>query len=345
MASATQICSGTTLKLSVQGVQVVNWIYKDNSGSWQNTFSGNQATYSVTLTTSTNVSREYRAIINHSTCSNDTTAGVSISLLTASYGNNNSLVPLSSLTTTCSNSSIVVAIPAQYIVKEWLYRDNNSGNWFVYSTGNSTTLNVSGSTTTTPLIRSLRAVVASGSGCSYDTSAAVNLTFNPQSKGNRNDIIPIPTTTNVCAGTNTQASVSSLLSVQNWIYRDNNGIWQSSFSGSSISVSTSSITANTTRDFRVLIIDNDNCRLDTSAMSSITIVLNRGNDNNIVPTSTNPVVCSGNTATVAIPSNLSSQVTGWLRRDNNTGNWTLISTTSVTYNDFSTTVSAPTLRS
>jgi hypothetical protein len=345
VASATQICSGTTLKLSVQGVQVVNWIYRDNSGSWQNTFSGNQSTYSVTINVSSNTSREYRAIINHSTCNNDTTAGVTVSLQAAGYGNINSLVPLSSSASACSNSNVIVSIPAQYTVKEWLYRDNNSGNWFVYSTGNSTTLNVSGSATTTPLIRSLRAVVAGGSGCSYDTSAAVNLTFNPQSKGNRNDIIPIPTATNVCAGTNTQASVSSLLSLQNWIYRDNNGSWQNSFSGSSINVSTSSITTNTTRDFRVLVNDNDNCRLDTSAMASITIVLNRGNDNNIVPTSTNPIVCSGNTATVAVPNNLSSQVTGWLRRDNGTGNWTLISSTSVTYNDFSTTVSVPTSRS
>jgi hypothetical protein len=93
VASATQICSGTTLKLSVQGVQVVNWIYRDNSGSWQNTFSGNQSTYSVTINVSSNTNREYRAIINHSTCNNDTTAGVTVSLQAAGYGNINSLVP------------------------------------------------------------------------------------------------------------------------------------------------------------------------------------------------------------------------------------------------------------
>jgi hypothetical protein len=152
VASATQICSGTTLKLSVQGVQVVNWIYRDNSGSWQNTFSGNQSTYSVTINVSSNTNREYRAIINHSTCNNDTTAGVTVSLQAAGYGNINSLVPISSSASACSNSNVIVSIPAQYTVKEWVYRDNNTGNWFVYSTGNSSTLNVSGFTaTTTPL--------------------------------------------------------------------------------------------------------------------------------------------------------------------------------------------------
>ncbi len=342
-ASNTNVCSGSSVTISISTSGTVSyWLYKDNSGSW--------TTYNYPYTSfndyNTNVgsttTRQYRAIISSSTgCTIDTSATLSITISPRTYGNS-STTPTVNNSTICSGTQVVaqVAIGGGGSVIKWMYRDNNTGAWLDGSYSSSTTYYDYNTTVVSSITRSYRALILSGTGCSIDTTNAVNVTINPIGKGNSGST-PTAANATVCAGNTVSVSLTTG-NVMQWVYRDgSSGSWISlGTSGSTVYDYNTNVGSNTVRNYRAIVYNIAACSYDTTNAVTVNINLLTSGNSTQVPIISNSTICSGNLSSVSLtPAN--GYVQNWLYRDGGTGVWTVLTNfASNSYNDYNTTVTS-----
>lgn len=353
---ASSICTGTTIGLSVtagSGNSVLKWIYKNNAGAWTDFYVGNYTSltdYNTTVASTT--VRSYRAIITKGlSCTNDTSATVTVTINPRSNGNDNTITPTSTSTSYCSASYVGVSVTpgSGNSLSKWIYRDNNIGVWLDWNVGTSTSVTDYYTTVSTITTRSYRAIIAKGSACNLDTSAALNVTLNPIGFGNQNTIAPIASNGNVCSGNPASLNVSGYTgtSVLRWLYRDNlTGAWNVIASGSNyLTDYNTTVSSTTVRSYRAMINNSANCSTDTTGIVNVTLnPITNGNNATAAQTS-QATFCSGNAVNVFINTPINYAINSWLYRDNG-GVWNVMSiTSSASVYDYNTTVASTLSRS
>lgn len=348
-ASSLTPCPGTSLVLRTMqyGYQVTAWLYKDGAGSWSNFTSSNEATHYIVNNTQNAISRQYRALLKRdNSCQIDSSAVLTVTIPVAVNSNNNNIVVLSTnAQTVCVGSSISLSVDALSAnVGNWIYKDANTSNWVNFNSATNSTSDFP-STNLTTTVRSYKVLVRNSSSCGYDTSAAINFNINGITRKSVIAPVPVVNQTAVCAGTSTSFNTSGI-SIERWIYRDSaTGNWTTSFGGNNVSFSTSSsITKPITRTVHMIINNISNgCSYDTSAAVTVLIkpVL-RGNTTSQMPNTPSTEVCAGAQTRLNMPVN---DVSNWLYRDNNNGNWNNTFSSGQSYSDNNTNVTTNTQRS
>lgn len=342
-ASSTNVCSGSSVAISISTSGTVNyWLYKDNSGSWTTYNYPYTSFYDYNTTVGNTTTRQYRAIINSSTgCTIDTSAVLSITISPRTYGNS-STTPTVNNSTVCSGTQVVaqVAIGAGSSVIKWMYRDNNTGIWIDGSYSSSATYYDYNTTVASNISRSYRALILSGTGCSIDTTNAVNVAINPIGKGNSSST-PTAANSTVCAG-NTVSVIFNTGNVMQWLYRDGaTGAWISlGTSGSTMYDYNTNVGNNTARNYRAIVYNTAACSYDTTNAVTVNINLLTLGNSTQAPIISNGTICSGNLSSVSLtPAN--GYVQNWMYRDGGTGAWTVLTSfASNSYNDYNTTVTS-----
>ncbi len=349
-SSASSICAGTSLNLQVDALSsnVGNWIYKDNSSStWTNFNSGSNNINDFNTSVGINTTRNYKVLIrNQATCGFDTSSSIQFTINAVNRRSVSSPVPLSNQTSVCAGSSTSFSVSG-VSVDRWIYRDSANAAWITSFSGTSANLSTS-SSIQIPLTRTVRVIINNiTNGCSYDTSAPVTVLIKPNTRGNTLSFMPVTPSAEVCAGYQVRAYMP-VSEASNWLYRDNNtGNWINSFnSGQNYTDANTNVSVNTQRSYRVLINSTVNCSIDTTpAVSVLLRVAQPGGTVSITPTINQAAYCSGNSIFGSVSVSSSQTASGWLFRDNNTGSWTLLSSTGSSFNDFNTNISGSVIRS
>lgn len=353
-ATVTSYCSGTTVSgfISLPGsaLQMVKWLYRDNiTGTWndllfQTSTSFNDNNTTVTATTN----RSYKALIrNLETYRIDTSLAINVTISPVSRGAI-SVLPTATVTSICNDNSVNLSVlpPAGYSANNWLYKDTVTQSWTFFSSGSSS---ISNYVSTVNSNRMYRVVLLNSTICRYDTSGMLTLAVVKKVNRNNGSYLPTISTTNVCSGTTYSLSVTlnSGATVLRWIYRDNSSVWKEIQSASTSyfeSSNNTKVLVPTVREYKVLINDNNNCVIDTSAGVTITInPMSTGATSGITPLSSFTMYCSGLNLPVSI--NYVGNVQKWMYRDNG-ASWKEFGygTSSTSINDNNSYVSAPTNR-
>ncbi|MES2559151.1 MAG: T9SS type A sorting domain-containing protein [Bacteroidota bacterium] len=352
--SVPAYCSGTTvsgfISLPSNALQMVKWLFRDNNtGTWNDLLFQQNTSFSDNNTSlPTATSRSYRALIrNLETYKIDTSLAVSVTINPVSRGTIG-MQPTALVSSICNENSVNLSVlpPTGYGANNWIYKDTATQSWSVFSSGSTSVSNYVSTQNTT---RMYRVVLLNNNNCRYDTSNAITLAVVKKVNRNNGSYLPTISTTNVCSGTtfNVQVSLNSGANVVRWIYRDNNSVWKEIFSTSTNyfeSSNNTKVLVPTTREYKVLVNDNNNCVIDTSAGVTITInPLSNGATSGITPVSSFTTYCSG----LNLPVNISyiGSVQKWMYRDNS-GPWREFGygTASTSINDNNSFVAAPTNR-
>ncbi|MES2780183.1 MAG: T9SS type A sorting domain-containing protein [Bacteroidota bacterium] len=338
-ANASEMCAGTQAVIYLQnGLTVNNWLYRNNgTGNWTNAgSSGNQYTDFNTSSFTINTMRAYRAVLNNTaTCRIDTTAEVQILYKPAIPGGNVAITPTVNAPAYCSGTTVSGNInpsSSAYQMVKWVYRDNNTGIWNDLLFQSSTSFSDNNTTLPVTTIRSYKALVRNLETYRIDTSAAVSVTINPVGRGTIG-VVPTTLVSSVCNESSVQLTVlpPTGYSANNWIYKDTvNQSWTLFSSGSTTAFNSVS-TQNTSRMYRVVLLNSSNCRFDTTNAITLVVVkkVNR-NNGSYLPTITTTNICSGTTYSMNVQLNNGANVLRWIYRDNNSV-WKEISSTSTTY--------------
>lgn len=341
--TAVQVCSGnqSTLRMMNQGVQVVAWLYRDNGGFWNTySFTTSQQISIVAPTTSIPITREWRTLTRVNNCLQDSSEILTTTILPAVAGVNPNVKPVSTQNMICGGTSVNLQVDWGGTIGNWIYKDANSTNWQVFSSGSPNAgdfnTNVSAST-----VREYKVILKNVSNCSADTSASFFVTINASVRRVLSAIQPRinGTAVQVCAGNSLSFQLTGYSNIQGWIYRDSaNGNWIS-FGSSSTSASlssSSSIPRDLTREIKVIVNNSAlTCSIDTSASVLYTVkALVRGNTTTAIPFTSTPEMCAGASATIYMQNGLT--VSNWIYRTNSTGSWLNAGNSGNQYTDNST---------
>lgn len=353
-ANAAEMCAGTQAIIYLQnGQNINNWIYRNNgTGSWINAGnSGNQYTDFNTSGFTVNTMRAYRAVINNTvTCRIDTTPEVQILYKPAIPGGTIAITPTVSVSAYCSGTTVqgFISLPSNALqIVKWIFRDNNTGTWNDLLFQQNTSFSDNNTAVSTSTNRAYRALIRNLETFRIDTSAAVNITINPVGRGTIG-VLPTAPVTSICNDNSVNLTVlpPTGYSANNWIYKDTVTQSWTFFNSGSPSVSNFVSTQNTTRMYRVVLLNTSICRYDTSNAITLAVVKKvNTNTGAYLPTITATNVCSGTTYSVSVSLNSGASVVRWLYRDNGSV-WKTISTTSTSYFESAnnTKVLVPTVR-
>ncbi len=353
--SGSNVCIGTAINASINmsGLSsILRWIYSDNGGAWNVINSSNSNITDYNVYPASAVSREYRAIVTKTgVCSFDTSAALTISISPRTYGTV-SINPVAGSSSVCAGSSTTISVSGlgSSTVERWLVSEDNGDSWSVFSNSTLTTINVANSNVSVSTTRLYRALIRSASACSYDTTNATSVTFNPNGKGTQSSIIPQASKTSICVGNSVLLSVSGFTgsSVSQWLYRDDASSPWTVVNQPSTSFTdyNTNLANNATRYYRAIVNNSTNCSYDTTGAASVTINTISNGNAAVAPTTQNSVstYCSGNAVRVSI-SPAGYTVQSWLVNTNG-GAWTVLSNTSASsVYDYNTTVTSQTAKS
>ncbi len=289
----------------------------------------------------------YRAVTYKSgNCHIDTTNPVEVSVVPRTYGNDNAITP-SSMASACSGTSFSISVSpgSGNTVSHWVYSDDAT-TWIPYYSS-STSISQAFATNTV-VTRQYRALIVKGSVCSIDTTAAKTITINPLINGTDNvSQVTVTSGSGVCIGSTINISVSpGSGSVNNWLYRDDGGMWNSLYASSiNISDANTFVSSTVNREYATILWKASTCNLDTTLLTDTVAITPRsyGNDNAVTITPNNSSICVGNA--VILTANVGTHsVQTWYYSDNG-GAWsTLTSSTSSSVTDYNTGVSVSTTR-
>lgn len=338
VATKTAICSGSNVTLSVggfSGASIARWLYRDgNAGAWTIINSGATSITDFNTQTSTQITRQYRALINNtvSGCSTDSTAVTSVTFNPITNGT----LPIAttvSQATVCAGSPVNVLINpgAGKVVSSWLYQ-NVGMPWMVLSNTSATSINDFNTNVSSNTSRMYRAILSNTAGCSLDSSQAVVANINIISAGTNLSITPNTSTPNLCSGSNAILSVSGFSgTVVQWLYRDSvnenwNPIYNTNFT---LFHSSTFVSYPRTRTYRAIVYNANNCSNDTTAQVQMQINPQlAGNANAIAPTASATKACSGSTVNLTATGFINGgTVVGWVFSDDNI-TWNRISGSS-----------------
>jgi len=338
------ICSGNIVNVSVApgtGNSVIKWMY-NNAGSgwtdWVTTSATSLSDYNTT--TSVTVNRQYKAIISKASgCSIDSSASVSVNINPLGYGNQNTVVPITSKTSVCSGTPISLGLSG-YTIKHWLSRENN-GAWNIINTTSSSYTDFSTGTSTL-ISRQYAAVIVNASGCSFDTTGVTTVLINPITSSTLTTAAQA-SQSSVCNGSpiNVFINTPSGYSINQWLFRNVGGDWSPLNAGNSASVTdfNTTITSNITREYKVLLNNLTGCSIDSSTAVSVSInMISQGSNLSVVPFASQSTICSGATAILNI-TGFSGTVIQWLYRDSAIYGWSQTGSSGLTLFHNSTFVS------
>ncbi len=260
----------------------------------------------------------------------------------AQSGNVSSYKPSASAYQVCAGTSVTIYATGLPIAR-WIYRDNNVGPWLLLSTTSSDNISqfmTAGVTTT----RTFRAVVSTPS-CVADTTSGVDVVIEPPAYGTDLSIKLSASNYTVCSGGSVALNMMNEdKRLENWLFRDNNGLWQTlAFTtNQSLNVNMPFVSVPLTRQFRVLV--RNGCTLDSSDILSVIVnpTIN-GYNNTIKPIlNTSNEICAGTTAILS--ADWAFSYGSWIFRDSITGNWGTLSSGGSNGFDFNTNVTQLTSR-
>lgn len=347
-----ELCVGAQATIYLpSGQSISTWVRRDNNtGNWQNTFSSSNNYFESSTNFSVNTLRSYRAVINNtSLCRIDTTPEIQILYKLPLPGSTVAITPTMSQTAICASTNVQanIAINNSRAIKNWIYRDNNTGIWNEIPFSNSTSLSHSTTGITSPTIRSYRVLVTNLETFTVDTSLEVVATINPVSYGNI-ALTPTTLTSTICNDNSVQVNIllSTTYSLNRWIYRDTiNQGWLNA--GTSTVLSNFVSTTRPTRTFRAVLLNQSICRFDTSNSLVVSVNQKTNRVNSAYqPTTNNTTICSGSSLNVQISSLPSGvNMVRWISRDNGSA-WRTINSSSTSYNESTnnTRVLVPTIR-
>lgn len=357
VTSTASVCTGSNVSINVtpgSGNTVTAWMYRDNyTGSW-NTMAFTNATSITDYYTgvSSTVNRTYRALIRKGSTCNIDTSNVDTTVISLRVnGTDNTIIPTANNTTICVGTVVNLNVTpgSGNTVLKWIYR-NDAGAWTDLAIGNNSSLSDYNTYVGATTVRTYRAIITKGTGCTYDSSAAVSVTINPRANGNDNTIVPSSASATYCAGSYVNVSVTpgSGNSISKWIYRNGTGAWLDWNVGTSATVTdySTSVSVSTTRSYRAIIAKGSACNLDTSAVLTVTLnPVGAGNQNTVAPVAASPNVCAGGIVNLSVSGYTGTSVINWIYRDNLTGPWIPYGSASNAISDYNTSVSATTVRS
>lgn len=336
LVTSSQVCSGTTVTISANGIPVNRWIYRDNNtGNWITLTSGNnvQSTTNTVYATNTSITRTYRAIVSTPSCPSDTSNGVSVVINPPTYGINSSVKLSASSYQVCSNSSVNLRMMGvNGTIVGWLYKNSNATSWTLFSSTSSDNIFDYNTYTTTSITREYKALVRTAGGCQIDSTDKIQITINPLSSGFNFALKPSANNVAFCEGEQISLTMDvNAQLIQNWLYRDSaNGTWiPFGYSSANASVYAPITNQVINRTFRVLL--KNNCTMDSSADLTVTInPANRSVSNSINPkiTGSSASVCVGNSIGVQLTGYNSSNILQWIYRDSANGSWVVNGTNS-----------------
>nr|MBP9740134.1 hypothetical protein [Chitinophagaceae bacterium] len=347
------ICMSNAYDISLNvssDTSVIRFLSNYNGGGWSDEGYINPTTNaSITRYAYTGLPYTigYRAITyKASNCHIDTTAPVIMSVSPRTYGNDNSIIPISN-SSVCSNALtfVNVNLTSGNTVSHWIYSDDGV-NWLGYYSS-STSINVTANTDTL-INRQYRAIIFKANSCSIDTTAAKTITFNPIVNGyDSTSQVNITSGTSVCIGSSININTNtSPNSISRWLYNDNNTGWSPMYqSASNISDANTYVSSTVNRIYSAVIWKQATCRMDTIIKTDTIAITQRtyGVDNSIVVTPSSSSICVGTAITLSV--NVGSHsVQTWYYSDNG-GAWNVLSnSTSSSIIDYNTGVSASTSR-
>lgn len=321
--SASNVCSGNYVYVYATGLPVSRWVYRDNhTGNWT-VYNSSSDNFSLYLSASVTTVRTFKAVLSTVSCANDTTDGVDVTIVPATYGNNNAIRISSSIGQVCSGGQVTFRLMdggAQ--VTQWIFRDNG-GNWQQYASTSSQSLTIQMPYVSIQTTREYRVLVKDPANCRQDSSDGISIIINPTTAGNNSVVKPILTQQQICGGTQVNIQVEWPLEIGDWLYKDANGSSWNVFSTNSSSVYdyNTTIPATTLRSYRVILRNPGNCSADTSEDASLLINASiRRNLTNVFPriTGSNPDICAGNSQSFTLQGYGSRQ---WYYRDSINGVW------------------------
>lgn len=348
-ASTYQTCAGSTVTLRMMnaGMEVTQWIYRDNGGNWMVYI--NSSSQSLTMQmpyVNSNTVREFRVMVKDpSNCEQDSSASVFLQINPIVAGNNAGVKPILAQQQICGGSNVNLQVEWPMIIGNWLYRDGSAINWNVFNSSSASVTDYN-TAVTSSAYRTYKVVLLNSNTCSADTSDEVSLFIQASQRRYLMSLIPQITgnTKDVCAGSNQTFQMQGPSSRQ-WYYRDSaNGPWKSFSSSSTANLtSNSNILKDLNREVRAVVNNATlNCSYDTSASVFYTVrSIKRGVTNKAIPFTANAEVCAG--AQVKLQISDGTPVSYWMFRNNNTGNWVQLGS-GYTYNDNSTNVTVTTQR-
>lgn len=281
---------------------------------------------------------------NYTTCKLDSSSPRSLNINPSKPGNL-SIIPNINDSIICSGTAVTLTIPAGNNVVGWLHRRNNSGVWVPLTGSTNSEIFYAPEVIDTTYF-SMRAIIQSSNSCKRDTTGERNLMVAPYKRGNVSNS-PSTSTSQICSGSWAYLTFSSG-NVNSWMFRNNqSGSWQVvSNSNSSFYDLSTNVTAPTARSYRVLLVNNNLCLLDTSAQVTVNILPISSRDTLLQPTLSSNSICSGDTVRINISTSGATQLNKWLYRLNNTGPWiTLPGTQFNPYSDSQNNYIIPTQKS
>lgn len=347
------ICSGGVVSVSIlvgTGNSIQKWLISTDGNTWSD-FASTSATTVSDYNTSVSVTtvRRYRAIIvKGSGCALDSSGVVSVTLNPVGFGNQNTVLPTTSKSSVCSGAGVTVTVSgfSGTSVLRWLYKDNGVDPWnVVYSS--SAALSDFNTLTTASITRQYRAIVNNQSGCSTDTTAAATVSISPITNGTVSTAAQASQLV-VCSGNPVNVFINppSGRTVSSWLSRESGGVWNvfNGSSATSVNDFATSVSVNTTREYRAILRNAAGCSLDSSAVATVNVnVITQGTNLGITPNTSTPSICSGTTAIISV-SGFSGNVINWIFRDSIINGWTSIGNTNFTLFHTNTFVSYPRTR-
>jgi hypothetical protein len=330
----TKYCAGNTITGELQEVATnplmpLHWIYRDNDTAWWEIVAGSNGSKfwdDNTSNVQTTTRRKYRLVVrNLERMSIDTTLQAQTIIQPVVYGNV-SIQPFMSGNNVCRDTyaSIQIVQPAGYSIKSWMRRDTTTQPWSIFfplSPTNTDFVNTNFHS------RSYRLLLQQQESCLVDTTDALTIQVQQKTGRINNGYKPNINVASVCAGKSGVALTLNLtpgVTVTRWQSRDNNAAWQDvpgqSSAPSYIEPATNTrVLATTIRDYRAVLIDNNNCSFDTTDFASVRLdAWMHGQVTDVNPTTNNPTICAGTQAFFNI--SLLGSVQKWMYKDVN-GPW------------------------
>ncbi|MFA6262294.1 MAG: T9SS type A sorting domain-containing protein [Bacteroidia bacterium] len=338
-STQSDICNGNNTQLGIvppTGYTVSNWIGRELAS--QNWYAfGYNSTNPSDYTSTNNPSKTYRVILyNQGMCKYDTTQSITLMVNQRVGQNNPNILPTASSNAICSGTSLQItcASLSGFSVVRWMSRDNG-GDWKnLTGTSFTYTESTAGTRVLTQTNREYKVVINNNNTCTTDTSNAVTVVLSPLMNGTTSSHTPITNSTVNCSGSTLTVYLNNYSgSVQKWMYRDNGGNW-SEFASSTASTylydNKSYVNSATNRDYRAFLVRQGTCSIDTTQILSVQLKpYGYGNAPALQPTANTVSICSGNTFNVSLVGN---NIQKWIYRNNQTGPWLEISSSSSTTN-------------
>jgi len=337
VASTERSVNSTVTVFAGKDATVSGWCMKDqNQNIWSYTSGGNTLIDNNTAFTS-NTSRSYRALLNNTAfCSVDTSAEVKVQFKLPKAGTIIPVSPKLSKYNYCGGSIINATMPLDSgkVINKWMFKDNNASVWTAILNQTGSILYDTNTWVSAKTTRTYLAIVQDLEKNQLDSSWTAQVVIQPTLNGSIS-AMPYSSRESVC-NTN-KVAVNFILpaeySIITWLKRDNGNQSWDKMNISNSSINDSVVTSASGRAYRLLLLNANDCKADTT--SALTIRVNQMTGqylNNVAPVSNLPLICGGTALALSVYPPNGGLISSWQSRDNASA-WKTIAATSNNYSE------------